>query len=116
MSKLSRNQKRLHRKRRVRIKVSGTSQRPRLCVFRSLNVIYGQLIDDQQAKTLVATDSRSLKSKKFDQETAKETGKQLAKLAQEKKIKEVVFDRGGYLYHGKVRALAEGAREGGLKF
>ncbi len=116
MSKLSRNQKRLHRKRRVRVKISGTSQRPRLCVFKSLNAIYGQLIDDQQAKTLVTSDSRSLKSKKFDAEVAKETGKQLAKLAQENKIEEVVFDRGGYLYHGKVKALAEGAREGGLKF
>lgn len=109
---------RLHRHLRVRGKVSGTAQRPRLNVFRSLSNIYAQLIDDVKGVTLV---SASSVEKDFNQyggnkEAARKVGELLAKRAIEKGYTEVVFDRGGNVYHGRVQELAEGAREGGLKF
>ncbi len=109
---------RLHRHVRVRGKVSGTAQRPRLNVFRSLSNIYAQLIDDVKGVTLV---SASSVEKDFNQyggnkEAARKVGELLAKRAIEKGYTEVVFDRGGNIYHGRVQELAEGAREGGLKF
>jgi large subunit ribosomal protein L18 len=112
------NKSRLNRHKRVRAKISGTSARPRLNVFRSLNHIYAQVIDDTKGVTLVAA---STVDKNFDgyggnSEAAKKVGLDLAKKAIDKGITEVVFDRGGYLYHGRVKELAEGAREGGLKF
>lgn len=112
----SRNQRRLHRKRRTTIKNIGTAKRPRASVFRSNKAISAQLIDDEKGLTLVAVNSNEIKGKDFNVETAKETGKLLAKKASKIKIDEVVFDRSGYRYHGKVRALAEGMREGKLKF
>lgn len=112
------NKSRLNRHKRVRAKITGTSARPRLNVFRSLNHIYAQIIDDAKGVTLVAA---STVDKDFDgyggnSEAAKKVGLNLAKKAADKGITEVVFDRGGYLYHGRVKELAEGAREGGLKF
>lgn len=113
--KLSRNKLRIHRKRRIRAKVSGVSHRPRLCVFRSLRKIEAQIVNDEKGITLVSADSKSSKLKN-SVGGAKELGKLIAKKCLEKKIKEAIFDRSGYKYHGKVKALAEGAREGGLKF
>ena len=109
---------RLKRHKRVRGKISGTTERPRLSVYRSDNHIYAQLIDDVNQCTLV---SASTVEKGFDGAggniaAAAEVGKTVAKRAIDKGIEEVVFDRGGYLYHGRVKALAEGAREGGLRF
>lgn len=106
------------RKSAIRAKVSGDASRPRLNVFRSNNHIYGALIDDSVGKTLVSMSDKSLKTIKKETKTdlAFAVGKLLAEKALKKNLKEVVFDRGGYLYHGRVKALAEGAREGGLKF
>ena len=109
--------KRKIRQRRIRSKVSGTQSRPRLSVFRSSAHIYAQLIDDSKGKTLVsAKDSEIKKKVKAKLELAKEVGKLIAEKAKGLKVEKVVFDRGGYAYHGKVKALAEGAREGGLIF
>jgi large subunit ribosomal protein L18 len=108
---------RLRRHRRVRGKVSGTAERPRLVVFRSNRGIEAQLIDDVDAKTIAAASwlhLKSFKGSKADQ--AAEVGKLLAANAKQAGVKAVVFDRGGYLYHGRVKALAEAAREGGLHF
>src|SRR2546422_8673181 len=107
------------RKVRIRFKVSGSTERPRLSVYRSLNHIYAQVIDDVTGKTLAAASTLSPelkdgKGKKKD--LAKEVGKLVAKKCQEAKIETVVFDRNGFMYHGRVAAVAEGAREGGLKF
>ena len=118
ISKKNSNVARIKRHRRVRKNISGTSQRPRLNVFRSLNHIYAQIIDDTKGITLVSASSME---KDFNQyggncEAAKAVGKAVAEKALEKGIKTVVFDRGGYVYHGRVAALAEGAREGGLEF
>lgn len=108
-------QQRRRRQARIRTKISGTSTRPRLSVHRSLKSIYAQLIDDTTG-TVIASSS-SLKEKGGSGvEAANKVGVDLAKKAKAKKIKVCVFDRSGYLYHGRVRALAEGAREGGLKF
>ena len=107
--------KRQSRHNRIRAKVSGTPERPRLSVFRSNKAIYVQVIDDVAAHTLVATDTRQSKAK-TQLERAKETGAIIAKLAKDKGIESVVFDRGGFLYAGSIKALAEGAREGGLTF
>jgi len=107
---------RAKRKRRIRAKVSGTSTRPRLTVFKSLTGIYAQLIDDSNGVTLVSASLKEIKNGKNTVSGAMEVGKIIAKKAADKKIKEAVFDRGGYNYHGKVKALAEGAREGGLVF
>lgn len=112
----SRNKLRLHRKRRVRAKIAGTAERPRLAVFRSLRNISAQVIDDTKGATLASIRLTEIKKAKNDVAGANEAGKMLAKKCLEKKIGRVVFDRSGYKYHGKVKALAEGAREGGLKF
>lgn len=109
--------KRLRRHKRVRAKIKGTAKVPRLCVFRSNKHIYAQLIDDEKGKVLLsAKDLEIKKPPKGKIAVAKEVGKLLAQKAIDKKYKKVVFDRGGYKYHGRVKSLAEGAREGGLKF
>lgn len=109
-------EKRQRRHRRVRAKISGTKERPRLCVFRSNQHIYAQLIDDESKKVLLSSNDLKIKKTEGKIIQALELGKAVAKEAVEKGIKEVVFDRAGYIYHGRVKALAEGAREGGLKF
>ena len=103
------------RKKRIRAKISGTSECPRLAVFRSLTHIYAQIIDDENSKTLASVSDMKMK-KGTKTETAKEVGLEIAKKAKEMKIGKIVFDRSGYQYHGRVKAVAEGAREGGLKF
>ena len=107
---------RIHK--RIRRRVAGTQERPRLAVFRSLNHIYAQVIDDQQGHTVVAAASveKDLRGKGGNVEGAKVVGKVIAERAREKGIKRVVFDRGGYQYHGRVKALADAAREAGLEF
>ena len=113
---------RLKRKRRIRKKVSGTASMPRLAVFRSAKHIYAQLIDDERGVTLASASSQSsaIREKAAELngkiEVAKAVGIELAVSGQAKGIKTVAFDRGGFLYHGRVKALADGAREGGLKF
>jgi len=134
-------QKKIRRHKRVRAKISGTAEKPRLCVFRSLKHIYAQIIDDEKGRTLVAASDQELKELKLKTKKEKlkmatknlkdekekiirkgkkaiayEVGKLIAKKALEKKIEKVVFDRGGYKYHGRVKELAEAAREAGLKF
>lgn len=118
MERKEKLKKRFKRKKRVRLKIFGRKEKPRLSVFRSLKHIYAQLIDDEKRHTLTSASDLELKIKKKMKkiEIAKEVGKLIAKKAQELKIEKVVFDRGGYKYHGRVKALAEGAREGGLKF
>ncbi len=115
------NEERVLRHKRVRKNISGTSTKPRLCVYRSLNKIYAQIIDDTKGVTLVSASSldkevKPLLAGKNKCEQAKLIGEQIAKKAIKAKIKEVVFDRGGYVYTGRVAALAEGARSAGLKF
>jgi large subunit ribosomal protein L18 len=100
---------------RIRRKLAGTAERPRLNVYRSLNHIYAQVIDDQKGETLVSASSIKLKTG-GNVASAKEIGKAVAELAVKKGIKKVVFDRGGYLYHGRIKALADAAREAGLEF
>jgi large subunit ribosomal protein L18 len=118
MSQLSVRESRLRRHRRVRGKIRGSVERPRLLVFRSNRGIFAQLIDDDAGSTLAAASWLELpKSFKGDKtEQAAEVGKRLAAAAKKAGLESVVFDRGGYLYHGRVKALAEGAREGGLIF
>jgi large subunit ribosomal protein L18 len=121
MAKASRSQARKRRQIRVRRKVQGTSARPRLNVFRSLDHIYAQVIDDNSGHTLVAasTIDRELRNDLAvltKQEQAKAVGKKVAERARARGIEQVVFDRAGYPYHGRVKALAEGSREGGLVF
>jgi len=119
IKKPDRNLIRLRKHVRVRKKISGTTERPRLSVFRSLSNIYAQIIDDTTGTTLVAASTldETLKGKVGNNKAAaKEVGKLIASKAADKGIKSVVFDRGGYLYHGKVKELAEGARENGLEF
>jgi large subunit ribosomal protein L18 len=117
MATLTVRQARERRHRRVRGKVRGTAERPRLAVFRSNRGIFAQLVDDDAARTLAAASWLELKSFKGSKtEQAAEVGKRLAASAKKTGIETVVFDRGGYLYHGRVKALADGAREGGLKF
>ena len=102
---------------RIRAKLSGTDERPRLNVYRSLGHIYAQVIDDQKGVTLVSASTLAAKVKTGGNlAAAKEVGKAVAELAVEKGIKKVVFDRGGYLYHGRIKALADAAREAGLEF
>lgn len=118
VSRKDSNAQRLKRHKRIRAKISGTAERPRLCVYRSLKNISVQIIDDVKGVTLV---SASTLEKAFagyggNKEAAKAIGKTIAERALEKGINEVVFDRGGNLYHGRVKELADGAREGGLKF
>lgn len=112
----AKQQKRERRRGKIRAKISGTTEKPRLSVFRSTRGMYLQLIDDSFGKTLVSAHSRELKEKGKKTDIALSLGKLLAKKAIEKKIAQAVFDRGGYKYHGRVKAVADGAREGGLKF
>ena len=120
LTQLSKNQTRRHVHERIRKKILGTAERPRLNVYRSLNHIYVQLIDDHKGATLVS--ANSAEGKKGERRiggnlaSAKAVGKVIAERAQAKGISNVVFDRGGYMYHGRVKALADAAREAGLKF
>ena len=118
VSKVNKNAMRLKRHVRVRGKISGTPERPRLNVFRSNANIYAQIIDDVNGVTLVAANTleKDFEGATGNCEAAKKVGAVLAERAKAKGIEEVVFDRGGYVYHGRVAALAEGAREGGLQF
>ena len=121
ISKIDKNADRLKRHERVRNKISGTAERPRLSVYRSLNHIYAQIIDDVAGNTLVAcsTVEKAIAESVKDltkKEAAKVVGQEVAKRALEKGITEVVFDRGGYIYMGRVECVADGAREAGLKF
>ena len=116
IKKESRNVNRIKRHEKIRRSLSGTDKTPRLCVYRSNTAIYAQLIDDVKGVTLASSSSLELKLKNNNIETAQAVGKDIAKKAKEAKIKTVVFDRGGYLYHGRVKALAEAARENGLEF
>ena len=129
---LEKQEKKLRRQRRVRAKICGTKDKPRLSVFRSAGHIYCQLIDDEKGKTIISASDRELKLKiksekrKIEKEKkedrtekvaiAYEVGKLIAVKSLEKKIEKVIFDRGGYKYHGRIKSLADGAREGGLKF
>lgn len=114
---MSKKEKRYRRHKRVRAKVSGTAKIPRLCVFKSAKHIYAQLIDDEKGRTIAAvSDLKARKSKKSGVDHAKELGKLIAQKAKDKKIEKAVFDRAGYIYHGRIKAIAEGAREAGLKF
>ena len=118
VKKTDRKRERQRRHMRVRRKISGTAERPRLCVYRSNSNIYAQIIDDVAGNTLVSASTldKEIKTKYANKEAAKEVGTLIAKRAADKKIVDVVFDRGGYIYHGVVKELAEAAREGGLKF
>ncbi len=121
MAEKNRSEARIRRHGRVRINVQGTSQRPRLSVFRSLSEIYAQIIDDQAGKTIASASSidHELRGKVKGMkkaEQAKLVGKMLAERAKSKGVKAIVFDRGGFKYSGRVKALADGAREGGLEF
>jgi large subunit ribosomal protein L18 len=100
----------------IRRKISGTKDRPRLCVYKSNKGIYAQIIDDSAGHTLAAASSREIGKNSITVANSREVGKKLAEKAKDSGIENVVFDRSGYLYHGRVKALAEGAREGGLKF
>lgn len=116
-SKLDKNKTRQRRHERIRNKISGTETCPRLNVFRSNGNIYAQIIDDSKGNTLVSCSSIELKlANGGNVEAAKQVGTKIAELALAKNIENVVFDRGGYIYHGRVQALAEAAREAGLKF
>lgn len=121
IGKINKNAQRVKRHIKLRHDLTGTSVRPRLCVYRSLNNIYAQIIDDSKGETLVAcnTTQKEIQEKvkgMTNKEQAKFIGTEIARLAKKKKIEEVVFDRGGYLYTGRVKELADGARAGGLKF
>ncbi len=117
VKKTSKNDERIRRHKRVRTKVSGTPECPRLCVFRSNKHIHTQIIDDVNGTTLVAASSVDMKLENGGNiEAAKQVGAEVAKRALEKNIDKVVFDRGGYVYHGRVQALADAAREAGLEF
>lgn len=114
---IDKNEVRLRKHQRVRAKISGTSECPRLCVFRSNKNIEVQVIDDTKGITLVSSSSEQLKlANGSNIEAANKVGADIAKKCLAKKIENVVFDRGGYIYHGRVKAVAEAAREGGLKF
>ena len=118
VNKADKNEARLRRHRRVRGKISGTAERPRLDVFRSAKHIYAQVIDDDKGVTLASASSMDKDFNAYggNIEAAKKVGQLVAERAKAKGIEEVVFDRGGYVYHGRVQALADAAREGGLKF
>lgn len=117
---VSKNQSRQRRKIRIRKKVNGTAERPRLVVFRSNTHIYAQIVNDHDGSTLVSASTLALSRKDpamhGNINGANEVGKEIARLAKERKIDKVVFDRNGYIYHGRIKALADGAREGGLEF
>ena len=119
LKKVNRNENRKERHMRVRKKINGTPEKPRLNIYRSTNHIYAQIIDDSVGQTLVSAstlDKSPNLTSTHNKEAAKYVGETIAKKALEKGIDEVVFDRGGYIYHGKVKELAEAAREAGLKF
>ncbi|MBE5819968.1 MAG: 50S ribosomal protein L18 [Clostridiales bacterium] len=118
ITKTNRDLERTRRHKRVRTKISGTAECPRLCVYRSNANLYAQIIDDTEGKTLVSASTldKEVKTKKSNKEAAKEVGALVAKRAIEKNIKTVVYDRGGYVYHGIVKELADAAREAGLVF
>ena len=118
VGKTDRKFERERRHARVRTKISGTAERPRLCVYRSNNNLFAQIIDDVNGVTLVSASTldKTVKTKHSNVEAAKEVGALIGKRAAEKKIKEVVFDRSGYIYHGVIKQFAESAREAGLKF
>ena len=118
IKKISRNESRMKKQARVRAKVQGTAARPRLCVFRSLNNIYAQVINDENGTTIceASTLNKEAQTKASNVASATEIGTLIAKKLLEKNINTVVFDRNGYLYHGKVKAMAEAAREAGLQF
>ena len=118
ISKIDRKATRQRRHLRVRTKISGTAECPRLCVYRSNTNLYAQIIDDVAGVTIVSASTldKAIKTKHANKEAAKEVGTLIAKKAIEKNIKAVVFDRGGYIYHGVVKELAEAAREAGLEF
>jgi len=111
----SKNELRIHRKRRIRAKISGTAKIPRICVFKSLRFFYAQAIDDEKGNTLASIDSRKSKSKERREDSIKQLGEKLGKLLIDKKIKKAVFDRSGYRYHGKVKDFAEGIRKSGVE-
>lgn len=115
---MQKEERRLRIKRRIRKKISGTETRPRLSVFRSNTAIYAQIIDDIKGNTLVAASSKEIAAdnKSVNIELAKQVGQLIAKKAAEKGVSSVTFDRNGYLYHGRVKSFADGAREGGLQF
>ena len=116
----SKNESRQRRKVRIRKKISGTSERPRLVIYRSNLHVYAQIVDDLDGATLVATSTLSLAKSvagmHCNKSGAEKVGMEIARMAKEKNISKVVFDRNGYLYHGRVKAVADGAREGGLEF
>jgi len=118
VKKTDRKMERTRRHIRVRRKISGTAQRPRLCVYRSNTNIYVQIVDDVAGNTIVSASTldKEVKTKYSNKVAAKEVGTLIAKRAVEKNIESVVFDRGGYIYHGIIKELADAAREGGLKF
>ena len=118
VSRKDSNAQRLKRHKRVRAKISGTAERPRLCVYRSLNNISAQIIDDDKGVTLVSASTleAAFEGNGVNVVASKAIGELIAKRALEKEITDVVFDRGGYLYHGRIQALADGAREAGLEF
>lgn len=121
IKQINRNKLRLKRKIRIRKKISGTSERPRLCVYKSEKHIYAQIIDDSKSETLVAASSneKQMKTnlkKTWNLEAAKEVGKLIGERAKEKGITKISFDRSGYIYHGRIKALADSARETGLEF
>lgn len=113
---IKKNTIRKRRHDKIRKKIQGTGENPRLVVFKSITNNYAQLIDDEKRITLVSASDLKSKTKGTKTEKALELGKEIAKLAKEKKIEKISFDRNGYKYHGRVKAIAEGAREGGLKF
>lgn len=112
----TKSEQRTRRRNRIRAKISGTASIPRLAVFKSLKYIYAQLIDDENGVTIASATSLAIKGKSTKTEKAKQVGKEIAKKGAEKKVSKVVFDRGGYIYTGRVKALADSAREAGLKF
>ncbi len=117
MAKTSKRElSRAARQARIRRAIKGTAERPRLCVFRSLKYTYAQVISDESGQVLFSVSSRGVADSAGSVESAKQVGLKIAELAKDKKISRVVFDRNGYLYHGRVAAVAEGAREGGLEF
>ena len=118
VSRKDSNKQRLKRHKRVRAKISGTSSTPRLCVYRSLNNISAQIIDDTKGVTLVSASTleKGFEGNGGNKEAARKVGETIAERAKDKGITVVVFDRGGYVYHGRVKELADGARDGGLQF
>ncbi|HAA13623.1 MAG TPA: 50S ribosomal protein L18 [Cytophagales bacterium] len=109
-------QRRTRIRRGIRNKISGTSAKPRLSIFKSNRAIYAQLIDDEKGHTIAAASSRELGAASLNVDASRQVGEKIAEKAKTAGVEVVVFDRGGYLYHGKVKALADGARSGGLKF